>query len=303
MVQDGGKKQTRRRFEEPQSRSAYIAALLLVAPSTIWLMLFVVAPLALLIVMSFWTSGIFGLSMEFTLDNYRILFSDPVYFLVLLQTLRIAMTVTASTLLLSYPVAYFIASSQSSRRTGLLLLLFIPFWSSYIVRTFVWLPMLGRNGLVNNALLGLGLIETPLDWLLYNSAATHIGLIYVYTLFMALPIYLSLDRIDRRLTDAAADLGAGPIRTFVRVTLPLSMPGVTSGCVMVFMLCCGAYVTPQLLGGTSGLMIGNIIAAQYLTTNNWTLGAALSLSLVGIVLLTLAVFGRHLRLDDAFLKG
>jgi spermidine/putrescine transport system permease protein len=302
MMQDGGQERMTR-FEEPQSRSSSIAALLLVAPSAIWLALFVVAPLALLVLMSFWTSGIFGLSMEFTLDNYRVLFSDSVYVLVLLQTLRIAVTVTVITLLLSYPVAYFIASTQSSRRGGLLLLLFIPFWTSYIVRTFVWLPMLGRNGLVNNVLLSLGLIDKPLDWLLYNNTATHIGLIYVYTLFMALPIYLSLDRIDARLMDAAADLGAGPIRRFLRVTLPLSMPGVTSGCVMVFMLCCGAYVTPQLLGGTTGLMIGNIIAAQYLTTNNWTLGAALSLSLIGIVLLTLAVFGRRLRLDDAFLKG
>ena len=163
--------------------------------------------------------------------------------------------------------------------------------------------MLGRSGLVNRVLLDLGVVDAPLEWLLYNEGATHIGLVYVYTLFMTLPIYLSLDRMDPRLAEAAGDLGAGPVRTFLRVILPLSMPGVLSGCVMVFLLACGAYVTPQLLGGTSGLMFGNLIAAQFTHTNNWALGAALSVVLIAVVLLCLAVFGRRVRLDDVFLKG
>ncbi len=276
---------------------------LLVIPGAAWLILFGVVPLLVLVLMSFWTSTIYGLSSIFTLDNYRTLINEPVYSRVLLKTLRVAVTVTVITLMLSYPVAYFIAQAKGARRTTLLLLLFVPFWSSYVVRTFVWLPMLGRSGLVNNVLGRLGIIDKPLNWLLYNEAATHVGLVYVYSLFMILPIYLSLDRLDLSLMEAASDLGAGPVRRFLRVVLPLTLPGITSGCVMVFLLTCGAYVTPQLLGGTSGLMVGNIIAAQYTSTNNWALGAALSVCLIVVVLLALAVFGRGIRLGDTLVKG
>lgn len=276
---------------------------LLALPATVWLLAFAVAPLGMLGVMSFWTSTIFGLSRESTLDNYRVLAEDLVYLKVLLQTLRIALTVTVISLVVSYPIAFFLASMRGPRKSVLLLLLFMPFWTSYVVRTFVWLPMLGRAGLVNRILLDLGLIDVPMDWLLYNEGATHIGLVYVYTLFMTLPIYLSLDRMDPRLAEAASDLGAGPVRSFLRVTLPLSMPGVLSGCIMVFLLACGAYVTPQLLGGTTGLMFGNLIAAQFTHTNNWALGAALSVVLIGVALLCLLLFGRRVRLDDVFLRG
>ncbi|MGA0596142.1 ABC transporter permease [Enterovirga sp. CN4-39] len=276
---------------------------LLVIPAALWLLAFAVAPLVILFAMSFWTSSIFGTTTDFTLDNYRVIADDPIYFQVLLQTLRIALTVTLLSLLVGYPMAYFLASLQGPKRGIFLVLLFLPFWSSYVVRTFVWLPMLGRNGLVNAVLLQLGVISEPLDWLLYNEGATHVGLVYVYTLFMTLPIYLSLERMDRNLIDAAADLGAGPFRTFFRVTLPLSMPGVLSGCVMVFLLACGAYVTPQLLGGTSGMMFGNVIAPQYTVTNNWALGAALSVVLVVVVFLCLVVIGRRVRLNDIFIGG
>lgn len=276
---------------------------LLVVPATLWLLVFAVAPLLLLVAMSFWTSTIFGTTRELTLDNYRVIVSDPIYLRVLLQTLRIAATVTLISLLVSYPMAYFITSRTPKTKGMFLLLLFLPFWSSYVVRTFVWLPMLGRNGFVNVIMLKLGIISEPLDWLLYNEGTTHIALVYVYTLFMSLPIYLSLDRLDRSLIEAAADLGAGPFRAFYRVILPLTMPGVLSGCVMVFLLACGAYVTPQLLGGTSGIMFGNIIAPQYTVTNNWALGAALSVVLILVVFLCLVIFGRRVRLNDIFMGG
>lgn len=276
---------------------------LLALPAALWLLTFAVAPLGMLAVMSLWTSTIFGLTREVTLDNYRVLAEDWVYLRVLGQTLRISFTVTVISLLVSYPIAYFLASLRGTRKSVLLLLLFLPFWTSYVVRTFVWMPMLGRTGLVNRVLLDIGLIDVPLDWLLYNEGATTVGLVYVYTLFMTLPIYLSLDRMDPRLIEAANDLGAGPVRSFLRVTLPLSKPGVISGCVMVFLLTCGAYVTPQLLGGTSGLMFGNLIAAQFTHTNNWALGAALSVVLIAVVFLCLAIFGRRVRLNDVFLRG
>lgn len=280
-----------------------VAGLLLAVPATLWLLLFAVTPLFLLALMSFWTSSIFGLSTTLTLANYRTIFSEPVYWLALLQTIRIAATVTICSLLVSYPIAFLISRAKGMRRNLLLLFLFVPFWSSYVVRTFVWLPMLGRNGLVNQTLMGLGVISEPLEWLLYNEMATHIGLIYVYTLFMTLPIFLALERIDKSLIEAAADLGATPRATFARVILPLSMPGVISGCVMVFLLCCGAYVTPQLLGGARGVMIGNVIAAQYNTANNWALGAALSVTVIAVVLVILAIAGRRIRLTDTLMKG
>lgn len=282
----------------PRTRGA-----LLVLPATLWLLIFAVAPVVLLIAMSFWTSSIFGTTPDLTLENYRVVAQDPIYLKVLLQTLRIAVTVTLVSLLLSYPMAYFIATRPVSTKSGFLILLFLPFWSSYVVRTFVWLPMLGRNGLVNSLLMQLGIVDQPLEWLLYNEGTTHLALVYVYTLFMVLPIYLSLDRIDPKLIEAAADLGAGPWRTFRRVILPLSMPGVLSGCVMVFLLACGAYVTPQLVGGTTGIMFGNIIAPQYTVTNNWALGAALSVILIVIVFLCLVLFGRRVRLNDIFVGG
>lgn len=275
---------------------------LLVLPAVVWLLVFAVAPVALLFAMSFWTSSIFGTTPDLTLDNYHVVAEDPIYLLILLQTLRIAATVTLISLVVSYPIAYFLASLKGIGKTIFIIVLFLPFWSSYVVRTFVWLPMLGRNGLVNSFLMGVGVTDAPLDWLLYNEGATHIGLVYVYTLFMTLPIYLSLDRMDPKLIEAAADLGAGPVRTFFRVVLPLSMPGVISGCVMVFLLGCGAYVTPQLLGGTTGIMFGNLIATQYTTTNNWALGAALSVLLILVVALCLAIFGRRARISDIFIR-
>jgi spermidine/putrescine transport system permease protein len=276
---------------------------LLALPAALWLVVFAVLPLGFLLVMSFWTSTIFGLSTEFTFDNYVTIFSDSVYVTILAKTIRIALITTSITLIFSYPMAYFLASLSGRRKAVCLLLLFMPFWSSYVVRTFLWLPMLGRNGLINTLLIKIGVIDEPLSVLLYSEGTVHLGLFYVYSLFMILPIYLSLDRLDRRLIEAAGDLGAGPLQAFYRVVLPLSMPGVLSGSVMVFLLACGAYVTPQLLGGTAGVMFGNIIAAQYLNTNNWPLGAALSVVLVAVVLLGMLLIGRRAKLEDIFVGG
>lgn len=289
--------------ERAPARLTAATGALLVLPGAAWLLVFSVAPLIFLIVMSFWRSTLFGISTEPTLANYRTIAADPIYITVMLHTLRIAISTTLIALVISYPMALFLAALKGAAKTICVVLLFLPFWTSYVVRTFLWLPMLGRNGLVNQTLLALGVISEPLDWLLYNEGAVHLGLVYVYTLFMTLPIYLSLDRLDPKLIEAAADLGAGPWRVMRRVVIPLSLPGILSGCVMVFLLACGAYVTPQLLGGTGGIMFGNVIAEQYLQTNNWALGAALSLVLIVVVFLCLALFGRRVRLNEVFLGG
>jgi spermidine/putrescine transport system permease protein len=264
---------------------------LLTVPGLLWLVVFAVVPLGFLATVSLWKHS----------DTYRIIANEPVYLRVLWQTLRIALVTTLLSLVISYPLAMFLARLKGHHKTLAVVLVFLPFWTSYVVRTFVWLPMLGRTGVVNSTLLAIGVIDKPLDWLLYNEGTVYLGLVYVYTLYMTLPIYLSLDRLDPKLVEAAEDLGATPLQAFRRVVLPLTMPGVWSGCTMVFLLSCGAYVTPQLLGGTSGHMIGNVIAAQFLHTTNWPLGAALSLILVVVVIGFLFVAGRRLGLQQLFL--
>jgi spermidine/putrescine transport system permease protein len=283
------------------ARPAFPLAGLLVLPGILWLVLFAVAPFGFLICMSLWTTTIFGIEHEWTLDNYRTITADTVYILIMLKTVRIAAVSTVLSLLVSYPIAWFLASRAGRSKARLLFLLFLPFWTSYLVRSFMWLPILGRSGLVNTVLVGSGLLSHPLDILLFNEGAVYLGLVYVYTLFMVLPIYLALDRLDGGLLEAASDLGARPVQVFRRVIFPLSLPGVWSGCTMVFLLSAGAYVTPQLLGGASGIMVGNVIASQFLESGNWPLGAALSVVLIVIVLIAVALAGWRLGLQQLFL--
>lgn len=275
----------------------------LAAPTILWLLLFVVLPVGFVVVMSFWTSTIFGTTPDFSLANYARIINSPLYRDQMLKTLRIALMTTGFALVVSYPIAYFLSRLKGTAKGLLVVFLFLPFWTSYVVRTFVWLPILGRNGVINQILLRLGVIDSPLDSLLYNEGAVFLGLVYVYTLYMTLPIYLSLDKIDPALVEAANDLGARPAQVFRRVILPLSWPGVLSGSIMVFLLAVGAYVTPQLLGGPSGIMFGNVIASQFQANNNWAFGSALAVTLVGVVLLLLAAASRWIGINQIFSSG
>lgn len=277
------------------------AALWLAAPSIAWLVVFVLLPCAFMLALAFMTNSIFGIQYRFTWANVNRLFQSPLYWLLLLKTFRIALLTTLLTLLAAYPIALFLSRQRGATKSALVLALFLPFWIGYVVRTFAWLPILGRNGLINQALLASGVSAEPIEWLLYSEFAVFLGLIYVYLLFMALPIYLSVDRIDRALYEAAQDLGANGWRTFVRVTLPLSWPGVLSGSLMVFLLTFGAFVTPALLGGPSGIMYSNVIATQFLADNNWTFGAALSAVMTLLVIVFLIVSGRFIGLKTVFL--
>jgi spermidine/putrescine transport system permease protein len=284
-------------------RRELLTGLALIAPATLWLLLLTMVPVGFLFVMSTWSSTIFGLQQTYSLVNYQRMFSEPVYWWLLLKTLRIALFTTLITAVFAYPMAYFLTRREGAWKTLLVVLVFIPFWTGYVVRTFAWLPILGRSGVINHALLSLGLIDQPLDWLLYNEGAIYVGLIYVYLLFMILPIYLSLDRIDPRLIEAAGDLGARPLQVFLRIVLPLSWPGVLSGCIMVFLLSFGAYVTPALLGGPSGIMFSNTIASQFTDDNNWAFGAALSLVMMVLVGLFLLLGSRRIGIRTVFLGG
>jgi spermidine/putrescine transport system permease protein len=277
-------------------------SLLLAAPGILWLGLFVALPFAFMLVMSVLSTSAFGIRFVFTLDHYERLLRTPLYAALLFKTFRMAVLTTAFTLIAAYPIAYFLSRQSGRMKTALLLLLFLPFWIGYVVRTFAWLPILGRTGLINQALLQLGVINEPLEWLLYNEFAVYLGLVYVYLLFMVLPIFLSLDRINSHLYEAATDLGAGRWRVLSRIVFPLSRPGVLSGCIMVFLLTFGAFVTPALLGGASGIMYSNVIATQFLADNNWGFGAALSIVMTVMVMLFLIVFGRWIGLRQMFLN-
>lgn len=275
----------------------------LLTPGIVWLFVFMLIPVAFMVIVSFWSSGYYGTKPDFTFKNYAKLFQSPLYSGQLLKTLRIGLEATLLSLVLSYPIAYLLSRLTGTGKAILVLVLFLPFWASYVVRAFVWLPILGRNGAINQALMGSGVIDSPIDWLLFNEGAVLVGLVYVYTLFMTLPIYLSLDKIDPRLIEAATDLGAGPFQIFWRILLPLSWPGVASGCIMVFLLTMSAYVTPQLLGGPRGIMFGNVIASQFLANNDWAFGAALAVTMVLIVVALFLLVGRRMKVEQIFTGG
>lgn len=270
------------------------------APAVAWLVLFVVIPTIIIVVASLWESDMYGLHPEWTLRHWRRAVDSPLYLDLLLKTLRIALGATVISLILSYPVALYLSRLQGRKKAVMTLALFIPFWVGFVVRTFAWLPILGRGGLINQTLLSLGIIHSPLDWLLYNEGAVYVGLVNGYLLFMILPVYLSLDKIDRSLLEAAEDLYARPFAVFRHVLLPLSFPGIVSGCVMVFLLSFGAYVTPALLGGPSGIMFSNVIAQQFTADNNWAFGSTLSVLMTLVVLVVLFGAGRLVGLQRIF---
>jgi spermidine/putrescine transport system permease protein len=273
------------------------AAALGAAPTLVWLALFVVIPIGIAAVVSLWQSDAYGLRPQWTLQQWQRIFGSRLYIDLLLKTLRIAVVTTALSLLIAYPVALYLTQLRETVKRAALVLLFVPFWVGFVVRTFAWLPILGRNGLVNHGLLALGIIHQPLEGLLYNEGAVYLGLINGYLLFMILPIFLSLERIDRSLREAAEDLHAGGFAIWRHILLPLSMPGVQSGCVMVFLLAFGAYVTPALLGGPSGIMYSNVIAQQFIGDNNWAFGCALSILMTVGVLAVVFAAGQRMSLQ------
>jgi spermidine/putrescine transport system permease protein len=205
---------------------------------------------------------------------------------VFLGSARVALTATLIALVIGYPAAFAIAISPRRRHTLLLFLVMLPFWTNYLIRTYAWMVLLNRAGLVNAALIGSGLAEEPLP-LLYNEFAVVLGLVYSYLPFVILSIYTSISRLDPALIEASADLGASGWRTFVKVMLPLTLPGIATGAVFIFVLSIGNFVTADLLGGGQVQMIGNLIYDQFLTARDWPFGAVLSLALVGVMLILL----------------
>jgi len=255
-------------------------------PAVAWLLLFLIAPLAIAIVVSLATRGPYGRTVyELSLDNYRKAF-DPLYLSAYWRTIWVATATTLFCAALSFPVAYYLALRASERWKRILLVLtVIPFWTSFLIRTYAWILLLRSEGVINSALISMGLIHEPLK-LLYSDFAVLLGQVYGELPFMILPIYVALDRLDVSLLEAAQDLGANRFWTLVRVTLPLARPGLIAGTVLVFIPSLGAFITPDLLGGAKSVMVGNLIQNQFSQLNQ-PFGSALSLILTAAVLLLL----------------
>ena len=259
----------------------------LLSPTLVVVVLGLLFPLLILTTLSFWQQDYVDIVKTFTFDNYFAFFEKKIYSLILYRSIRISALVTLVTIVLAYPLAYFIAFHVRENKITWIILVTIPFWTSYLLRVFSWKVILGYNGVVNSGLMSLGLISGPLEFLLYNPFAVVITLAHAWAAVAILPIYVSLEKIDRSLIEAARDLGESPFMTFVRVTLPLSLPGVIAASLLVFIPTVGDYVTPALVGGTRGIMIGNIIQSMFGKALNWPLGAALSI--ISMLCVTVAV--------------
>lgn len=255
----------------------------LLSPAFFFVVAALAVPVALLLLYSFWTQDYVTIDRSFTLRNYERVAEREIYHAVMLRSLWISGLVTFLTVLLAYPLAYFVAFDVQRHKLVWLILITLPFWTSYLLRVFAWRIILGYEGVVNSGLTELGLIREPLEFLLYNPTAVVITLAHAWAAFAILPIYVSLEKIDRSLLEAATDLGDGPVMRFLRVTLPLSLPGVIAASVVIFIPTVGDYVTPALVGGPGGAMIGNLIQLQFGRANDWPLGAALSVSAMLVV--------------------
>lgn len=250
----------------------------LISPTLFVVLAAMAVPLMLMVAYSFWSQSYVTLDTTLTLKNYADVATRDIYHTLFLRSVMISGMVTLITVLLAYPMAYFVAFDVKKHKLLWLILLTLPFWTSYLLRVFSWKVILGYNGVINSGLMSLGVIAEPLQFLLYNPFSVIVTLAHAWAAFAILPIYVSLEKIDRTLLEAATDLGDGPVRRFFRVTLPLSMPGVIAASLLIFIPTVGDYVTPTLVGGTGGVMIANIIQAQFGKANNWPLGSALAIS-------------------------
>jgi spermidine/putrescine transport system permease protein len=260
-------------------------------PAWLTMGLLFAAPFGIVLAYSFLTRGAFGgIEPPWTVESYQRLF-DPLYLTILWRSFAMALAATAICLLLAFPAALFIARAASHKNLYLQLVM-LPFWTSFLVRTYAWIFLLRDTGLFNTALQALGIIHAPLP-LLYNDGAVLLGLVYGYLPFMVLPIYATLERLDPSLVEAAADLGARPLATVWRIVVPLSRPGIVAGSVLVFIPCLGAFLTPDLLGGGRTVLVGNLVQNQFTTARDWPFGAAVSIALMVLVTIVLVVFLRR----------
>ncbi len=277
----------------------------------LWLLLFFLVPFLIVLKISLSESAVGvppytplvqhgegGWSLHASLDNYRFLLGDKLYIVAYLNALKFAAVSTIFCLLLGYPMAYGIVRAPRRARGLLLLLVILPFWTSFLIRVYAWIGLLKGNGLFNNFLLALGLIHEPLP-LLNNAFSVYLGIVYSYLPFMVLPLFAALERLDLTLLEAAADLGCRPWQAFLRVTLPLSLPGIAAGSLLVFIPAVGEFVIPDLLGGPDTLMIGKVLWDDFFTNRDWPIASSVAIAMLVLLLIPMGLVRRLLQGESA----
>ena len=273
----------------------------------IWLLLFFVVPFLIVLQISFAETRWLGtppytpllewidhkfLQLKLNMGNYTFLFEDALYRDAWLSSLKVAAISTVFCLLLGYPMAYAIARADTTWRNTLLLLIILPFWTSFLLRVYAWIGLLSNTGLINNTLIALGIIDEPIV-MLQTNFAMYIGIVYSYLPFMILPLYSNLEKHDQTLLEAAVDLGCRPLRAFLSITLPLSKPGIIAGSMLVFIPAVGEFVIPRLLGGTNSLMIGRVLWDEYFNNRNWPIASAVAMAMLLLLVLPIMLFQHY----------
>lgn len=266
---------------------------LMVVPTVLWLSFFFVVPLLIVVAVSFASRTPYGqVIFDWTLGNYA-RFTETLYLSIFVDTLIVALITTVLTILLGYPLAYFIAQLPQKWQQPGLILVMIPFWINFLIRSYAWVIILRTQGVLNTILLKFGLIEQPLQ-MLYNEVAVMLGMVYALLPFMVLPIYVSIEQLDHRLLEAASDLGASPFTAFRKITLPLTMPGIAAGTILVFISSLGMFVVPDVMGGAKSALVGNLIQNQFLSARDWPFGGALSIVLAVLSLVLIVLYYKAL---------
>jgi putrescine transport system permease protein len=266
-----------------------------IAAPLLWLIVFFLLPFGLVLAISLGSNApdsVPPVALGMGVDNFKLLFTDNLYLAAWLSSLRIAATSTLATLVLGFPMAYAIARANAARRPLLLMLVVLPFWTSFLIRIYAWMGLLSENGILNQFLRWTGLVPHP-GTILGTEWAIHIGIVYAYLPFMVLPLYATLEKLDWNLLEAASDLGAKPFTAFLTITLPLSLPGIVAGCLLVFIPAVGEFVIPDLLGGTRTLMIGKVLWDEFFTNGDWPLASAVAICLLVLLVGPIALFQRQ----------
>lgn len=292
-------------------RLGFSGRALVVAVPLLWLMVFFLIPFLVVAKLSLsqsaialppylplveWDDGMATITLNF--GNFTYLFDDPLYVNAYISSLVIAFVSATIALVVGYPIAYYIARSPEGRRNVLLMLVILPFWTSFLLRVYAWQGFLRSNGVINNFLLRTGLIDTPLV-MLQTNFAVYLGIVYTYLPFMILPLYANLVKLDESVLEASADLGAKPLATFFHVTLPLSMPGVVAGFMLVFVPAIGEFVIPELLGGPDTLMIGRVLWNEFFSNRDWPVASAVAIAMLVILVVPIMIFRRAQAKEEA----
>ncbi len=282
------------RFDSPRS---YFKGI----PIVVWLLFLVVVPLVFTFTMSFYSSEGLEIEKTLTLKNYKLFFTDTIYPRILFKSFRLALSVSIISIVMAYPLAYMVSFKMIRGRNLLFMMCIIPLWVSYLVRIIAWRSILGNRGVINSILMAIGITKGPLEFFLYNKFAIAITLTYICIPFVFIPVYTALEKIPKNIINAANDLGANEFHSFLNVVLPLSLPGLVTGFIFSFIIALGDYIIPQQLGGTQGIMFGNLIYSQFGFAFNWPFGAALGFILFVISVIILGLTAKFGSTEGGFL--